>query len=403
MKYVVIGCGLAGATAVRTLRRADPAGEIHIYGQEPYPYYQRPRLWEYISGKLDNRESLYYRDVSWYEKKNIQVHLDMAVERIEPQAHQVVLQDGSQQQYDRLLLATGADSFIPPVEGFENEGVFALRTMDDAEAIIRRVAEIAHVTVVGGGLLGLETANALRLRGKQATVIEFIPHLLPRQIDEQGSHILRNFLTSLGMEIYTGAATESIRVQNDHLSVQIKDGEAFDTGMVIFSTGIRSRVTLAKSAGLDINRGIVVGDYLQTSDADIFAAGDAAEHQGIVYGIIPAAMEQAQAAAKNMVDDRSELYSGTVASTRLKAAGIEIASLGTAVDVEQDVRVERMMDEANNIYRRFNIKDGKLIGAILIGEPDLVTPIRKLISSEKDISDYMEAILKPDIDLTGFA
>ena len=199
--------------------------------------------------------------------------------------------------------------------------------------------------MVGGGLLGLETANALRMRGKQATVIEFIPHLLPRQIDEEGSDILRNFLESLGLQIFTGAATEEISKNNGQLVVKIKDGPAFDTGLVIFSTGIRSRVGLAKEAGLLVNRGVVVDDFLQTSAEDVFAAGDVAEHNGIVYGIIPATMEQAQEAARNMVKDQSAPYTGTVASTRLKAAGIEIASLGEAVDVKDEVVVTRMTDE----------------------------------------------------------
>ena len=403
MKYVIVGCGLAGATAVRTLRSADSEGEIHLYGKEPYPYYQRPRLWEYISGKVEDREDLYFRKAEWYEKKNIKLHLDHAVEQIDVKEHKLTLADGGTQTYDRLLLANGADAFLPPVKGTDNEGVFVLRSLDDAEAIIARAESSEHVMVVGGGLLGLETANALRMRGKRATVIEFIPHLLPRQIDEQGADILRNFLESLGLQIFTGASVEDITKNNDQLKVRVKDGDEFDTGMVIYSTGIRSRLKLGQEAGLEVNRGVLVDDHLQTSAVDVFAAGDVAEHNGIVYGIIPAAMEQAQFAAKNMVHERSTPYPGTVASTRLKAAGIEIASLGSVVDVEDDVLAMRKANTAQNTYRRFNIKNGKLIGAILIGEPDNVTPLRKIISSGKDISQYAEKMLEPGFDLVSFA
>jgi len=403
MRYVIVGCGLAGATSARTLRSADPEGEIHLYGKEPYPYYQRPRLWEYISGKVEDREDLYFRQAEWYEKKNIKLHLDHEVEKIDVKEHKLTLADGSTQTYDRLLLANGADAFLPPVKGTDNEGVFVLRSLDDAEAIIARAEGHEHVTVVGGGLLGLETANALRMRGKRATVIEFIPHLLPRQIDEQGSDILRNFLESLGMQIFTGASVEEITKNNGQLKVRIKDGDEFDTGMVIFSTGIRCRLKLGQEAGLEVNRGVLVDDYLQTSAADVFAAGDVAEHGDIVYGIIPAAMEQAQFAAKNMVHERFTPYPGTVASTRLKAAGIEIASLGKVVNVDDDVLAMRKANAAQNTYRRFNIQDGKLIGAILIGEPDNVNPVRKIISSGKDISQCAEKMLEPGFDLVSFA
>ena len=402
-KYLVIGCGLAGATAVRTIRNADPDSEIQLYGSEPYPYYQRPRLWEYISGKVEEQEKLYFRPAEWYQRKNIDLHLGTRVVKIDPDNHQVELEDGSKQTYDRLLLACGADVFIPPVKGVENEGVFILRTLDNAEAIIERADVIEHVTVVGGGLLGIETANALRIRGKRATVIEFIPHLLPRQIDEEGSDILRNFLESLGLQIFTGVATEEISKKNGKLVVKIKDGPAFDTGLVIFSTGIRSRVKLARDAGLLVNRGVVVDDFLQTSAEDVFAAGDMAEHNGIVYGIIPATMEQAQAAARNMVQGQSSPYTGTIALNRLKAAGIEIASLGEAVDVNDEVIVTRMKDEKQNIYRRLNVRDGKLIGAVLIGEPDNVAPLRKIIESGKNIGDYLDQMMEPEFNFELFA
>ena len=138
MKYVIIGCGLAGATAVRTIRNADPDGEIQLYGSEPYPYYQRPRLWEYISGRVEEREKLYFRPAEWYERKNIDLHLDTRVVNIDPDNHQIALEDGSKQSYDRLLLTCGADVFIPPVKGVENEGVFVLRTLDNAEADHRK-------------------------------------------------------------------------------------------------------------------------------------------------------------------------------------------------------------------------------------------------------------------------
>jgi len=398
MKIIVVGCGLAGATAVRTLRGIDPRAEIDLYGSEPHPYYQRPRLWEYIAGKAQDVESLYFRKADWYETKGIRLHLATRVVRIDPDKKSVLFSDGGSDSYDRLLLATGADSFVPPLRGTNLEGVFALRSMQDALNITAHADQVKHVTVIGGGLLGLETANALRMRGKQAAVIEFIPRLLPRQLDEEGSYILKTFIETLGMQVITGAETDLIEKEHETLIVRLKDGRSLKTGMVIFSTGIRSRVGLAQDAGLEVHKGIVVDDHLQTSAADIYAAGDAAQHRGIIYGIIPATMEQAQAATHHMLEDNATPYTGTIPNTRLKAVGLEIASLGDAVTSDEDVKAVCYENINQNIYRRINVRNGRVIGAILVGNLSPLQPIRHLIDTGTDVNTHLEVMQSADFD-----
>ena len=292
MRHVIVGNGVAGVTAAQELVRSDPAAEVHIFGAEPYPYYRRPLLWEFIAGQLE-QDALYFRPAEWYAGRGIHLHLGTQVTSLDPSAHRITLADGSSVQYDRLLLATGGRPSIPACEGTGNEGVFTLRTLDDALAIKAHAQQVSTAVVIGGGLLGLETARALHTAGLDVTVVEFFPYLLPRQLDLEGAQVLQSLLEAQGLHVLTGGTTEAILGDGRATGIRLKDGRLVPGELVLFSTGIRSEVALAQAAGLSVNRGIVVDQRLQTSVEDIFAAGDAAEFEGRVYGIIPPAIEQA--------------------------------------------------------------------------------------------------------------
>jgi len=192
-RYVIVGNGVAGVTAAQSIVRADPAAEVHIFGAEPHPYYQRPRLWELIAGQIE-QDALYFRPLEWYAARGIQVQLGIQVTALDPQAHRLALADDSRVEYDRLLLATGGRAFVPSFDGADKKGVFTLRSLDDALAIKRQTQGASTAAVIGGGLLGLETARALRTAGLEVTVIEFVPHLLPRQLDAEGAQVLQSLL-----------------------------------------------------------------------------------------------------------------------------------------------------------------------------------------------------------------
>ena len=179
-RYAIIGNGVAGITAAQAIAKADLGSRVHIFGAESYPYYPRPRLWEYIAGQID-RDTLFFRSIEWFAERGIQVHTGVRVTTLDPSGHRFTLDDGTQVEYERLLLATGGRPFVPPVEGSDRVGVFSLRTLDDAEAIKRHAGQVEAAVVIGGGLLGLETARALRTAGPQVTILEFGSHLLPRQ------------------------------------------------------------------------------------------------------------------------------------------------------------------------------------------------------------------------------
>jgi nitrite reductase (NADH) large subunit len=402
MRYIIVGGGVAGTTAAQTIRRLDPNGEVHCYAAEPYPYYFRPRLWELIAGSA-NEEDVFFRPAEWYAKQGIELHLATPVSRLIPDAHEIEFEDGQREKYDRLLLATGGRPFRPPFTGNDLPRVVTLRTLDDAHNLIEISKKAERFVVIGGGLLGLETAYSLLQRGMQVNVAEVFPRLLPRQLDEPGAQLLQNLLEKMGFSFTLGAETQEITLSGDILGVQMGDGRLLEGEAVLISAGIRSNVDLARSAGIKVNRGTVIDQFLQTSAPDVYAAGDAAEFEGTVYGIIPAASEQGNAAAKNMVNPGSVVYDGTLANTRLKVVGVQLASLGEAVAEDPQCVILRKLDEKTGNYLRLTLRDQRLTGAILMGDTSAFVYIRRLIDSKKDLSGVADQLLQDDFDLKGFA
>jgi nitrite reductase (NADH) large subunit len=406
MKHVIVGNGVAGVTAAQTIVRTDPDAEVHVFGQEPFPYYRRPLLWELIAGEIEE-DAVYFRPRDWYAEHGIHLHLEVEATSLDPAAHVLTTQscsdrhltNGTKVEYDRLLLATGAYPFVPPCEGADKGGVFTLRTLEDARAIKAYAQNVSTAVVIGGGLLGLETARALRTAGLEVTVIEFFPYLLPRQLDAEGARVLQSLLEAQGLNIITGGATEAIAGQDRAACVVLRDRREILGEMVIFSTGIRSEVTLARMAGLDVNRGTIVDEQLQTSANDVFAAGDAAEFNGQVYGIIPAAIEQARAAAANMIASGSRSYAGTLPATTLKIAGAELTSLGESTVEDDEVTSLRHVDLEAGRYRKFVLRNGRIVGTILLNDKERVRPITQLIESNVDVSDNVGNLLDDDFDL----
>lgn len=398
MRHVIVGNGVAGVTAAQEFVRSDPAAEVHIFGAEPYPYYRRPLLWEFIAGQLE-QDALYFRPAEWYAGRGIHLHLGTQVTSLDPSAHRITLADGSSVQYDRLLLATGSRPSIPACEGTGNEGVFTLRTLDDALAIKAYAQQVSTAVVIGGGLLGLETARALHTAGLDVTVVEFFPYLLPRQLDVEGAQVLQSLLEAQGLRVLTGGTTEAILGNGRATGIRLKDGRLVPGELGLFSTGIRSEVALAQAAGLSVNRGIVVDQRLQTSVEDIFAAGDVAEFEGRVYGIIPPAIEQARVAAAQMVAPGSAAYTGSLPTTTLKIVGAELASLGECLAEGDAYTHLRHTNTAAGQYRKVVLRGGRIAGAILLNDKERVRPITQLIEQGTDVSAYAGRLVDDDFDL----
>lgn len=399
-RFVIVGGGVAGVTAARELAgQVSDQDEVHILGAEPHLYYPRPHLWRFIAG-AKVQEDLYFQPLSWYQERGIQFHLATEVEAVDREAHRLTLGDGGEMEYGRLLLATGARPFVPPVEGADKQGVFSLRTLEDAREIKSYAENVSRVVVIGGGLLGLETARALRQAGPSAHVIEVADHLLPRQLDEQGAHILRGLLEGQGLEITTGAMVEAVLGGDAVEGVRTKGGDEIEGELVLFSTGIRCRAKLAEDAGLEVNRGAVVDEYMRTSGEDVFAAGDVAEFEGEIHGMIPPAMDQARVAAANMIELGSERYTGTLPSTTLEVVGARVTSLGEYdPEDEQAYQVIRRSDLGKGVYQKFVVENGQVIGAIVLNDPQRAALARQLIDRGVNVGNDLDRLVRDGFDL----
>ncbi len=388
--YIIIGNGVAGNAAAESIRKHDKTGKIVIFSKEKYPFYYVPALPDFIAGEKELK-GLIIHDLDWYEKNHIDLHLETTIAGIAPAQESVVTEKGERYQYDKLLLATGGTSFIPPIKGAELDGVFTLRALEDAEKIKEFAKRSKQAVLIGGGLLGLEAGNGLRKGGLKIIVVEFFPRLLPRQMDVPGAAILQRQMEGMGFDFYLGAKTKEIRRDARGLHVELEGGESLGADMVLISAGVRPELTLAKSLGLEIDKGVKVDDYMKTGLDKIYAAGDLIEHRGRFYGIWPAAMEQGKVAGAAMAGQDVK-YEGTVVSNTLKVAGIDLFSAGE-IDVEGTLdSVVTKKDEAKSTYRKLVIKENVLVGAILLGNIRGSKEIEYAIKVRKDIS-----ALKPEL------
>jgi nitrite reductase (NADH) large subunit len=401
-RYVIVGGGVAGTTAAQNLRRLDPSGEVILLGEEPAPYYYRPKLWEYLTGALEPA-ALYYRPAEWYASQKIDLRINTTVSGIQPAAHTLTPTAGEALSYDRLLLATGSRCFIPGIPGANLPGVFVLRTLQDAAAIRMQASRCRRAVVVGGGLLGLETAHALCVLNLDVKVVEIAPHLLPRQLDREGAEFLQTRLESLGLTFITGAHTAAVTGEFAATGIRLEDGREVPGELILFSAGIVPRVELARDAGIEVKKGILVDPSKQTSAADIFAAGDAAEFEGRVYGLILPAIEQARVASHAMAGAEHAPYTGTLLSATLNVLGMDLTSLGEATAEDAALTVRRELDIKAGTYRKIVVRDGVVVGAILLNDTESVPLLKQLITSKRDVSHVADRLLDEEFDLKAFA
>jgi nitrite reductase (NADH) large subunit len=398
MKAIIIGNGLAGTMAAKTLRELDPQVEVVVFAEEDYPYYPRPNLIEYVAGKLPY-ERIFAFSKEWHVRQKIDVRLGISVRKIHPGSREIELDAEKREAYDVLLIANGASSFIPPIKGADKHGVFTLRTLDDAQAIIDYVQEHHQVVIIGGGLLGLEIARAIRLRGAEVEVVEFFDRLLPRQLDPQGASLLKSQIESLGIRVRLGVTTEEIIGQSEISGIQLKGGTNVTANMAIIAAGVRPNLSLPRDAGLAADQGLVVDDRLRTSHPQIFAAGDSVQHRGKVYGIIPASFDQARTAAYNMLG-QEKIYEGTVPANTLKVAGLYVTSLGLVNPEGQGYEEIRKISKEEGIYKKVVLQGGALVGAVWMGTKKGTNEIARAVMAKAKVNQWINTLLEDSFDFS---
>ncbi len=391
-KLVVIGNGMAPGRMLEDLIEKDgDAFEITIFNAEPHVNYNRLMLSPVLSGEKIY-EDIITHDDDWYAERKITLHKSSAISNIDREAKIVTSYNGIECSYDKLVIATGSDPFIIPLPGKDLDGVLTYRDLDDVETMIEVSKSGGHAVVIGGGLLGLEAAAGLKAQGMGVTVLHLMPTLMERQLDPAAGFLLGRAFNDLGIDVKTKANThEILGDQGKVTGVKLDDGTEIECEMVVMAVGIRPSVELAKKAGLEVNRGILVSDNMLTSDPDIYALGECVEHRGQCYGLVAPLYEMASVIAENLLG-AEETYTGSATATKLKVTGIDLYSAGDFA--EGDDREEIVLrDASGGIYKRLVLKDNKIIGAVLYGDTADGPWFFDLLKKETDISEMRDTLV----------
>ncbi len=388
---VVIGNGMAGCRAVEEILARDPDRyRVTIFGAEPRVNYNRIMLSPLLAGEKTFDE-IVINDQAWYDDNGITLVSGDPVTAIDREKKRITAKSGATCDYDKLLIGTGSDPFIIPVPGHDLPGVVTFRDLDDVDKMLAAADAGGEAVVIGGGLLGLEAAHGLSLRGMKVTVLHLMPTLMERQLDEAAGWLLKSALEARGQTILTGADTAEIVGEKHVEAVRLKDGTEIKASIVVMAVGIRPNVTLAKSAGLAVGRGIHVDDDMVTSDPDILAVGECVEHNGMVYGLVAPLWEMCRALADGLTTGASG-YKGSVTSTKLKVSGIDVFSAGdfTGGDGCEDIVLR---DASRGVYKRVIVKAGRILGAVLYGDTADGNWYFDLLKKGEDITDIRDALI----------
>ncbi|MEO1406629.1 MAG: nitrite reductase large subunit NirB, partial [Pseudomonadota bacterium] len=393
-KLVVIGNGMVPGRVLETLFETAPdLYDVTIFNAEPRVNYNRIMLSPVLSGE-STYEDIIIHDEAWYETNNVTLHMGAKVTGIDRDAKRVTSENGINETYDKLLIATGSSPFIIPVPGHDLPGVLAYRDLDDVNKMLEvSKKKGSKAVVIGGGLLGLEAAAGLQMQGMNVTVLHLMPTLMERQLDESAGYLLEKELTARGINVLTKANTKEILGADKVEGVRLEDGTELAADMVIMAVGIRPNLMLAKEAGLDTGRGITVGGTLQTSDPNIYAVGECVEFDGQCYGLVAPLYEQARICAGVLAGAPEETYCHSETSTKLKVTGVDLFSAGDFAD--GDTREEIVFRDApRGVYKRLVLEDGLLVGAVLYGDTaDGAWFFQKIKDKEPITDDERETLI----------
>jgi nitrite reductase [NAD(P)H] large subunit len=393
-RLVVVGNGMAGTACVEQTLKYAKEFDITVFGDETHVNYNRILLSAVLAGEK-SADEIVLNSLEWYQQHGIHLRMGVHIATIDPVAKMVTGDDGSVTPYDKLLLATGSSPLIPPIEGVKKEGVYVFRNLDDTRALLDRARSGARAVVIGGGLLGLEAARGLQVQGCDVTVVHLMDTLMERQVDFAGGSYLKAKMECLGVKVLLSRNTAAILGDTKAEGVRFKDGTELPADFVVIAAGIRPNVELARKAGLQVNRGIVVNDFMGTSDADIYAVGECVEHKGICYGLVAPLLEQGKVLAATLAGNAVQGYEGTVPAAKLKVMGVEVFSAGDFSENPGN-DVIRFEDAALGTYKKLIVRDNRLAGVILIGETAESHRYMDWLQSKTDLREKRRNLLFPE-------
>lgn len=392
-RLVVVGNGMAGCRVIEEVLARDPDRyEITVFGAEPRVNYDRIMLSPVLAGEKTFAD-IVINDEAWYRDNGITLFSGVTVTAIDPVGKIVSVAGGVSKAYDQLVLATGSDPVRLPLPGADLAGVVTFRDLDDVEAMVAAADAGGRAVVIGGGLLGLEAAYGLARRGMSATVVHLMDVLMERQLDESASFLLRAALAERGVETVLGAQSEEIVGRDGRVAgLQLKDGELIPCDLLVMAVGIRPNTVVAAASGLEIGRGVIVDDQMRTSDGDIFAIGECAEHRGVAYGLVAPIWEMCRTLGKVLTGDEAAAYEGSLLQTRLKVSGVDVFSAGRFAGGEgcEDIVFR---DAARGVYKRVVMEDGKVAGAVLFGDATDGGWYFDLMRSRASVAELRETLI----------
>jgi nitrite reductase (NADH) large subunit len=384
-KAVVVGAGIAGVSAAEAIHNASPQAEITLIASEAPPPYYRLNLTRYLAGEIET-DSLPIHPLEWYAENGIELRAGTRTESLDLSNRRVLVEEGDAVPFDRLVLAMGAHPFLPPIQGADREGVVTLRTTEDAERILACALGGDPVVIIGGGVLGLETAGALARRNADVTLLEGHDWLMPRQLDREAGGLLERHVVEMGIRLEKSARTREIAGSSRLEHVILADGRAIAARLVIMATGVRPNTHLARRAGLDVNQGVIVNNHLMSSTEGVFAAGDVAEHNGVLYGTWAASQYQGSIAGMN-ASGLQTVYGGQSRSNTLKVLGLDLMSIGTFEPADGSFMV--VDERSDGRYLHFLFQDGVMVGAILFGDASRGAAVKSAIEARLDFSGLL--------------
>ncbi|NPA41024.1 MAG: FAD-dependent oxidoreductase [Aquificae bacterium] len=388
MKIVIVGNGIAGTALVEEILQHSNGKDVRIqvFGDEKYIGYNRILITDVLAGRKLMSE-IYIKRWQWYEERGVRLEIGRRVDRLFPKKKMLVTEDGDLFNYDKIVIATGSKPFIPPsIKGTDKKGVFTYRTADDVFKILDLARVSERAVVIGGGLLGLEVAKALKDIGLEVYLVHIFDTLMEQQLDKTASELLRRDLENMGIKVLLEKDTREILGDKKAEGVRFADGEELPADFVVIATGIRPNAEVGIKSGLKVNRGIVVDDYMETSASDVYAVGECIEHRGKTFGLVAPIMEQVKVCAHNLLHGNEKKYEGSITYAMLKVAGINLFSAGEFKEKEND-EVVSFLDNGKSIYRKAVVRDNKIVGTILYGDIKGNNYLLDLIKTGKDISD----------------
>ncbi|ENU36478.1 MULTISPECIES: nitrite reductase small subunit NirD [Acinetobacter] len=393
MKLVLVGNGLAGMRCLEDLLDMAPDRyEITVIGEEPWGNYNRIMLSPVLSGEK-TIDDIMLHPHAWYADKGIRLFAgDLAVRIDRPRKH-VYTEKGEVISYDRLILATGSKPFVPPIPGSDLKGVLSFRDIYDVNSMLDYCKTWKNAVVIGGGLLGLEAAYGLKQQGMNVTVLHLMDRIMDRQLDSKASQMLKTAIEQKGITILTAANTEGLIGEEGHVTqVKLKNGTVLDADLVVFAVGIRPNMTLAQSAGLRCNRGVLVNDTMQTFDPSIYAVGECIEHRGQTFGLVEPLWGQAFICASHLAEHGSLTFKAPTVPTQLKVSGCDVFSAGD-FEPKEDFEDIVLNDEKRQIYKRIIIQKDRVIGAVLFGDTEDGAWYAELIADQTPITSIRNKLL----------